>query len=65
VIDLIPPEGATEAQIDEFVASLREGARKHVRELLAAGASEVEVAEFMANLEPPAADAISPDEAMP
>jgi hypothetical protein len=61
VTELIPPEGATEAQIDAFVASLREDAREHVRELLAAGASEVEVAEFMASLEPLLTDAISAD----
>jgi len=59
--DLIPPEGATEAQIDAFVASMREDAREHVRELLAAGAAEVEIAEFIASLEPPWADAVSPD----
>lgn len=57
--DLIPPEGATEAQIDAFVASLREDAREHVRELLAAGAPEVEITEFIASLEPLSADAVS------
>lgn len=59
--DLIPPEGASEAQIEAFVASLREDAREHVRDLLSAGASEVEVAEFIASLEPLPADAISGD----
>jgi hypothetical protein len=61
VTDLIPPEGATEAQIDTFLASLREDAGEHVRELLAAGAPEVEVSEFMASLEPFSTDAISAD----
>ena len=59
--DLIPPEGATEAQIDAFIASMRENAREHVRELLAAGASEVEIADFIASLEPLSADAIPSD----
>jgi len=58
MIDLIPPEGATEEQIDAFVASLRIDARVRVRQLLAAGAPEVEVAEYIAGLEPLPADAL-------
>jgi hypothetical protein len=58
--DLIPPEGATQEQIDAFLASLREDARKHVRERLASGASAAEIAEYIASLEPPSADAVSP-----
>jgi hypothetical protein len=61
VIDLIPPEGATEAQIDAFVASLRQEAREHVRDLRAAGASEVEIAEYIASLESLTTDAGSSD----
>ena len=49
--DLIPPEGATEAQIDAFVASLRQEARKHVRDMRGAGASELEIAEYIASVE--------------
>ena len=60
--DLIPPEGATQEQIDAFLASLRGDARKHVRERLASGASAAEIAEYIASLEPPSADAVSPDE---
>lgn len=60
--DLITAEEATEAQIDAFVASVRKHAREQVRELVAAGASEVEIAEFVANLESPPADAVSPTE---
>jgi hypothetical protein len=59
--DLIPPEGATEEQIDAFLASLREDARKHVRERLASGASAAEIAEYIASIEPPSADAVSPN----
>lgn len=58
MIHLIPPEGATEEQIDAFVASLRIDARVRVRQLLAAGAPEVEVAEYIAGLEPLPADAL-------
>jgi hypothetical protein len=61
VTDLIPPEGATEAQIDAFVASLPQEARKHVRDLRGAGASEVEIAEYIARLESLLADADSFD----
>jgi hypothetical protein len=59
--DLIHPEGDTQNQIDAFLASLREDARKHVRERLASGASAAEIAEYIASLDPPSADAVSPD----
>jgi hypothetical protein len=59
--DLFPPEGATEAQIDALVASLRQEAREHVRDLRASGASEVEIAEYVASLESLSAGAGSPD----
>jgi hypothetical protein len=59
VNDLIPPAGATEAQIDAFVASLRMEAREHARDLMAAGASEVEIAEYIANLDSLSTDAVS------
>lgn len=63
--DLIPPEGATEAQIDAFVASLQQEAREHVRDMRSAGASEVEIAEYMASLESLSADAASFDDEEP
>lgn len=61
MINLIPPEGATEEQLEDFLASLRKDAREHVRELLAAGAPEVEIADYIASLEPTEADSILPD----
>ena len=57
--DLIPPDGATEAQIDALVASLRQEALEHVRELRAAGASEVEIADYIASLESLSTDTAS------
>ncbi len=60
MINLIPPEGATEEQLDAFLASLRKDARKHVRELLAAGTPEMEIADYIASLEPTEADSILP-----
>lgn len=59
--NLIPPEGATEEQLDAFVASLRQEARAHVRRLLAAGAPEMEISDYVASLEPAEADSITPD----
>jgi len=61
VTDLIPPEGATETQIDAFVASLRQEARDNVRGLRAAGASEVEIAEYISSLDSLSTDAASSD----
>jgi hypothetical protein len=59
MINLIPPEGATEEQLEAFVASLRQEARQHVRELLAAGAPEMEIADYIESLEPTEADSIT------
>lgn len=61
MINLIPPEGATEEQLDSFVASLRQEARAHVRELLAAGAPEMEIRDYIASIEPTEADSITPN----
>lgn len=58
--NLIPPEGATEEQLDAFVESLRKDARAHVRELLAAGAPEMEITDYVASLEPAEEDSIMP-----
>lgn len=55
---LIPPEGATDTQVEAFISSLRLAAREKVRELLAAGAPEVEIAEYMASLEPESEDSL-------
>jgi cytochrome c-type biogenesis protein CcmH/NrfF len=51
VSELIPPAGANDAEIEEFVASLRREARVRVRELLAAGASEDEIGEYIASVD--------------
>jgi hypothetical protein len=58
MINLIPPEGATEEQLDAFVASLREDARERVRQLLAAGAPSIEITDYLASLEPLPVDAL-------
>jgi len=61
MVDLIPPEGTSEEQIEEFLASLRTEARGHVRELLASGAPESEIAEYIASLEPLSPDSLPTD----
>jgi hypothetical protein len=63
--NLIPAEGATDTEVEASIASLRLAARKKVRELLAAGAPEVEVAEYLASLEPATEDSIPPAEDAP
>lgn len=60
--NLIPPEGASEEQLDAFVASLRQEARANVRRLLAAGAPAMEISDYVASLEPAEADSITPDD---
>jgi hypothetical protein len=49
--EVIPPEGATDEQVDAFIASLRAEARARVREMMAAGASEDEISEYIETLE--------------
>ncbi|HYM66238.1 MAG TPA: hypothetical protein VEW68_03005 [Patescibacteria group bacterium] len=61
MLEVIPPEGATEEQVEAFVASLRADSRAHVRELLASGASETEIEDYLASLEPVPADALPGD----
>lgn len=60
--NLIPTEGETDTQAEASIAGLRLAAAKKARELLAAGAPEFEVAEYLANLEPAAEDNIPPPE---
>ncbi|TMB43547.1 MAG: cytochrome c-type biogenesis protein CcmH [Chloroflexi bacterium] len=55
--DVIPPEGATDEQVDAFIASLRAEARARVREMMAAGASEDEITEYIESLESAGSDA--------
>ena len=62
MLELIPPEGASEEQVDAFLSSLRAGARAHVHDLLAAGTSEAEIAEYIASLEPASDEAPLTDE---
>jgi hypothetical protein len=47
----IPPEAASEQEVDHFLAGLRADARAHVRELMLQGAGEAEIAEYVAGLD--------------
>jgi hypothetical protein len=60
--NLIPTEGTADTQVEASIGGLRLAARKKVREWLAAGAPEVEVAEYLASLEPATEDSIPPAE---
>ena len=48
---IIPPEGSTDDQIEQFIASLRRDARRRVREMLDEGAPEDEVLAYIESLE--------------
>lgn len=56
--NLIPPEGATEEQLETFLESIRRDGRVEVRRLLLAGTSEAEVVAYIASLGPEPEDAI-------
>jgi hypothetical protein len=48
---LVPPEGASDEEIERFIASLRNEARGTVREMLADGASEDEIVDYINSLD--------------
>jgi hypothetical protein len=48
---LIPPAGATDKQKETFIASLRSEARTRVRQMMADGASEDEIADYIRSIE--------------
>jgi hypothetical protein len=48
---LVPPEGASDEEIERFIASLRNEARATVREMLANGASEDEIVDYINSLD--------------
>ncbi|HEX9364277.1 MAG TPA: hypothetical protein VGA47_10890 [Candidatus Dormibacteraeota bacterium] len=48
---LVPPEGASDEEIERFIASLRNEARGTVREMLANGASEDEIVDYINSLD--------------
>lgn len=54
--DVVPPAGATDDEIDQFIASLRRDAQSTVREMLARGAPEDEIVDYINSLE------VGPDE---
>jgi hypothetical protein len=48
---LVPPEGASDEEIERFIASLRHEARGTVRDMVAHGASEDEIVDYINSLE--------------
>jgi hypothetical protein len=49
--EIVPPAGASDEQIEQFIQSLRRDARARVKEMLANGAPEDEIVEYINSLE--------------
>jgi hypothetical protein len=47
----IPPEGASDVEVEDYLAGLRKDARARVRELLLQGADEAQIADYVASLD--------------
>jgi len=47
---LIPPEGATDEEVEKFIASVRKEARSTVRGMLRRGAPEDEIVDYINSL---------------
>jgi hypothetical protein len=47
----IPPEGASEVEVEDVVGGFRKDARARVRELMLQGADEAQIAEYVASLD--------------
>jgi hypothetical protein len=63
--NLIRPAGVSEKELETYIAGLSSNAQKGVRNMLAAGAGEAEIAEYMASLGPEPEDEIGPPEGQP
>jgi hypothetical protein len=63
-MDVIP-ESITDNELETYIASLRRDAQKGVRHLLASGANEADVAEYIASLGPESEAEIGPPEGEP
>jgi hypothetical protein len=64
-MDLISRDGVTDKELDTYIASQRRDAQKGVRRLLASGADEADIAEYVASLGPEPEDEIGPPEGEP
>lgn len=64
-MDLIPGESVTGQELETYIAGLRRDAQEGVRHLLASGADEAEVAEYIASLRPEPEHEIGPPEGEP
>jgi hypothetical protein len=63
--NLIPPESLTDAELDSYVASLEHAAEKTVRHMLAAGAGEAEITDYLADLAAEPEAMLGPPESQP
>jgi hypothetical protein len=64
-MDLIPYESVTGEELQTHIASLQRDAQEGVRHLLASGADEADVAEYIASLGPEPEHEIGPPEGEP
>jgi hypothetical protein len=64
-MDLIARENATGPELETYIASLRRDAQQGARHLLASGADEADVAEYIASLGPEPEHEIGPPEGEP
>jgi hypothetical protein len=63
--NLIQPEGGADKDLETYRAGLQENAKKEVRNVLASGAGEAEIAEYFTSLGLEPEDEIGPPEGQP
>jgi hypothetical protein len=65
MMDVSPPQNITDKELEAYLASLRRDAQKGVRHLLASGADEADITEYIASLGPEPENEIEPPEGEP
>ena len=60
--NLIPPEGVTDKELEDYLAGLPPNAQKDVLGLLASGAGKAEIVKYIASLGPEPEDELGPPE---
>jgi hypothetical protein len=63
--NLLPPEGVTDKELENYTAGLPRNAQKHVLSLLGSGADKAEIVKYIASLGPEPEDELGPPEGQP
>jgi hypothetical protein len=63
--NLIPPEGVTDKELENYLAGLPPKAQKDVLGLLASGAGKAEIVKYIASLGPEPEDELGPPQGQP